>query len=380
MPGKKKKYNARFPPARIKKIMQSDEEVGKVAAPVPVIISRALELFAETLLGRAKGVTSRRGARTLTPGHLKFCIQSESRFDFLKDLVATVPDLQGDYDNADLGAARGGSEAYSSSESASEVQSNDFVRLPPSGKPKEKPPKEPSATGKKRGRPPKVKVVEPEVDSSKLLGTKPKKAVEKLYVDDEYDCGEMEEEEEEEVKSKVNGELRFGGFNVGPFSQPPPSAHQSLPFNRSFSTPLTTNSYVPPASQPMPSTPDFPRFGMHIGGAFHQAMPERDRGHRLPALAPSPSFPPQPHHRLQPPNLSYDLKPSTPTFSFSPVIQHHQPQLYSSTSALGHMQPSVKPGLPFTNGSFSQTQYLAASMTKPLSAAVSQDLDEDYDC
>ena len=50
--------------------MQSDDEVGKVAAPVPVIISRALELFSETLLLRAKKVTSQRGARTLTPSHL----------------------------------------------------------------------------------------------------------------------------------------------------------------------------------------------------------------------------------------------------------------------------------------------------------------------
>ena len=56
--------------ARIKKIMQSDEEVGKVAAPVPVIISRALELFTETLLMRAKKVTAQRGARTLTPSHM----------------------------------------------------------------------------------------------------------------------------------------------------------------------------------------------------------------------------------------------------------------------------------------------------------------------
>jgi hypothetical protein len=38
MPPKRKKYTARFPPARIKKIMQTDEEVGKVAAAVPVII------------------------------------------------------------------------------------------------------------------------------------------------------------------------------------------------------------------------------------------------------------------------------------------------------------------------------------------------------
>lgn len=76
--------------------MQTDEEVGKVAAPVPVIISRALELFAETLLGRANDVTQRRGARTLTPSHLKLCIETEGRFDFLRELVSTVPDLQDD--------------------------------------------------------------------------------------------------------------------------------------------------------------------------------------------------------------------------------------------------------------------------------------------
>ncbi|XP_059087912.1 dr1-associated corepressor-like [Tigriopus californicus] len=93
---KKKKYNARFPPARIKKIMQSDEEVGKVAAAVPVIISRALELFVETLLKRMDATMTERGARTMTPGHLKLCIHSEPRFDFLKDLVLDVPDLAPD--------------------------------------------------------------------------------------------------------------------------------------------------------------------------------------------------------------------------------------------------------------------------------------------
>ena len=72
MPSKKKKYNARFPPvslvyvrglscrdshgkaftlysfqfqARIKKIMQTDEDVGKVAAAVPVIICILCLLF-----------------------------------------------------------------------------------------------------------------------------------------------------------------------------------------------------------------------------------------------------------------------------------------------------------------------------------------------
>jgi hypothetical protein len=50
--------------------MQSDEEIGKVAAAVPVIISRSLELFVESLVRRAHEITSGRGARTLTPSHM----------------------------------------------------------------------------------------------------------------------------------------------------------------------------------------------------------------------------------------------------------------------------------------------------------------------
>ncbi|XP_063002133.1 dr1-associated corepressor [Elgaria multicarinata webbii] len=96
MPSKKKKYNARFPPARIKKIMQTDEEIGKVAAAVPVIISRALELFLESLLKKACHVTQSRNAKTMTTSHLKQCIELEQQFDFLKDLVASVPDMQGE--------------------------------------------------------------------------------------------------------------------------------------------------------------------------------------------------------------------------------------------------------------------------------------------
>lgn len=70
MPSKKKKYNARFPPARIKKIMQTDEEIGKVAAAVPVIISRALELFVESLVTKTSLITKSRNAKTLTASHL----------------------------------------------------------------------------------------------------------------------------------------------------------------------------------------------------------------------------------------------------------------------------------------------------------------------
>lgn len=99
MPSKKKKYNARFPAGRIKKIMQTDEEVGKVAQAVPVIISRTLELFVESLLTKSMQITQTRNAKTLTPSHMKQCILSESRFDFLKDLVKNVPDPSTQEDN-----------------------------------------------------------------------------------------------------------------------------------------------------------------------------------------------------------------------------------------------------------------------------------------
>ena len=71
MPSKKKKFNARFPPARIKKIMQLDEDVGKVASAVPVMISRALEIFMENLLVQSSQLAESKGARTLTTSHLK---------------------------------------------------------------------------------------------------------------------------------------------------------------------------------------------------------------------------------------------------------------------------------------------------------------------
>ncbi|GFG29812.1 hypothetical protein Cfor_00240 [Coptotermes formosanus] len=38
-------------------------------------------------------ITSTKNAKTLTPSHMKQCILSESRFDFLKDLVISLPDV-----------------------------------------------------------------------------------------------------------------------------------------------------------------------------------------------------------------------------------------------------------------------------------------------
>ncbi|KAK7506916.1 hypothetical protein BaRGS_00001767 [Batillaria attramentaria] len=131
MPSKKKKYNARFPPARIKKIMQMDEEVGKVAATVPVIISRALELFIESLIMQASQTTLERNAKTLSTSHIKQAIESEEKYHFLRELVSAIPDHQTEEDGSNsFGAVASGS----GSSEATNSQGNPVKR--PRGRPR----------------------------------------------------------------------------------------------------------------------------------------------------------------------------------------------------------------------------------------------------
>uniref|UniRef100_A0A453HYT0 Transcription factor CBF/NF-Y/archaeal histone domain-containing protein n=1 Tax=Aegilops tauschii subsp. strangulata TaxID=200361 RepID=A0A453HYT0_AEGTS len=81
--------------ARIKKIMQADEDVGKIALAVPVLVSRALELFLQDLIDRSYKITLQSGAKTLNSFHLKQCVKRYSSFDFLTEIVNKVPDLGG---------------------------------------------------------------------------------------------------------------------------------------------------------------------------------------------------------------------------------------------------------------------------------------------
>ncbi|KAH0835622.1 histone-fold-containing protein [Lanmaoa asiatica] len=78
--------------ARIKKIMQKDEEVGKVAQATPVVISKALELFLAMIVEEASKVTLERGAKKVEAYHLKHAVDTTEMLDFLKEIVESVPD------------------------------------------------------------------------------------------------------------------------------------------------------------------------------------------------------------------------------------------------------------------------------------------------
>lgn len=89
---KNKNKQTKFPVARIKKIMQKDEEVGKVAQATPVVISKALELFLGMIVDEASKVTLERNSKRVEAYHLKHAIDRTDMLDFLKEIVDGVPD------------------------------------------------------------------------------------------------------------------------------------------------------------------------------------------------------------------------------------------------------------------------------------------------
>ncbi|PHH82357.1 hypothetical protein CDD82_6259 [Ophiocordyceps australis] len=85
----------KFPTARIKRIMQADEEVGKVAQQAPIAVGKALELFMVQLVNRGAEVARDKGARKVTAAMLKQVIETEEQWDFLREIVSRV-DLEKD--------------------------------------------------------------------------------------------------------------------------------------------------------------------------------------------------------------------------------------------------------------------------------------------
>lgn len=101
----------KFPVARIKRIMQADEDVGKVAQVTPVVVckfrevpsplflsakqpsaAKALELFMISLVTKAAAEARDRASKRVTTAHLKQAVMKDEQFDFLHDIVGKVAD------------------------------------------------------------------------------------------------------------------------------------------------------------------------------------------------------------------------------------------------------------------------------------------------
>lgn len=76
-----------FPPAKIKKIMQTDEDIGKVSQATPVIAGRALEFFVAMLVSQAGNLAREQGSRRISADTLRETIMHDEKFDFLREAV-----------------------------------------------------------------------------------------------------------------------------------------------------------------------------------------------------------------------------------------------------------------------------------------------------
>jgi histone H3/H4 len=82
----------KFPVARIKRIMQADEDVGKVSQVTPTAVSKALELFMISLVTKAANEAKSKSSKRVTAAHLKQACERDDQWDFLASIMEKVPD------------------------------------------------------------------------------------------------------------------------------------------------------------------------------------------------------------------------------------------------------------------------------------------------
>ncbi|CEF63116.1 Dr1-associated corepressor [Strongyloides ratti] len=88
---KRKFGGAKIQPSRVKKVMQSDEDIGRMMASVPVAIGRAMEHFCEKFLEATSRCVSASSSRTMNPSHMKHAIMINPQFQFLKNIMKDIP-------------------------------------------------------------------------------------------------------------------------------------------------------------------------------------------------------------------------------------------------------------------------------------------------
>jgi Dr1-associated corepressor len=81
-----KKKLTKFPISRLKRIMQLNEDIGKIGASVPVVASKAIEMFLSELVGLTVEEARARNSTRLAPEFIAKVVNGNPKFDFLKNL------------------------------------------------------------------------------------------------------------------------------------------------------------------------------------------------------------------------------------------------------------------------------------------------------
>jgi hypothetical protein len=65
---------------KIKNIFQTNEKIGKIAWAIPLMISRAVELFLIDLLNEMVNVAKKKNQKRIKKKHLKYVMKKKKRF------------------------------------------------------------------------------------------------------------------------------------------------------------------------------------------------------------------------------------------------------------------------------------------------------------
>eukprot|EP00316_Scyphosphaera_apsteinii_P021965 CAMPEP_0119311802 /NCGR_PEP_ID=MMETSP1333-20130426/23903_1 /TAXON_ID=418940 /ORGANISM="Scyphosphaera apsteinii, Strain RCC1455" /LENGTH=160 /DNA_ID=CAMNT_0007316275 /DNA_START=17 /DNA_END=499 /DNA_ORIENTATION=+ len=76
----------RFAAAKIKKLMQIDEDVGRISVGVPPMVSKCLELFAGELISKAAAAAQKDDSKIVQISHITTCAESKE-LAFLRDTI-----------------------------------------------------------------------------------------------------------------------------------------------------------------------------------------------------------------------------------------------------------------------------------------------------
>lgn len=90
-----------LPAARVKRIMQTEDDIGKVATASPVVMAKATELFLREMVEAIEKEARAKSTKKVSMHHVKRAVENTTSLDFLKDLVEAIPD-PGEADGAGL--------------------------------------------------------------------------------------------------------------------------------------------------------------------------------------------------------------------------------------------------------------------------------------
>ncbi|KAG5859055.1 hypothetical protein KMI_09g14830 [Encephalitozoon hellem] len=81
-----KRKLTRFPISRLKRIMQLNEDIGKIGASVPVVASKAIEMFLTEIVELTLREAKKKNSSRMSPEFITRAIESNPKFEFLKNM------------------------------------------------------------------------------------------------------------------------------------------------------------------------------------------------------------------------------------------------------------------------------------------------------